>query len=703
MVRASRRRLAVLYAAVIALLVVLGARLWTVQVLDGSSYRTQAAANQTRDVVVPASRGQILGDNGQALVTNSTSLVVSVNMTTLDQRSDGGKAVLRRLATLLGTSYSTLSKETRLCGSRNPNGSVVTQPCWNGSPYQPIPVDRNASPQTALQIMEEPKKYPGVSAQTEGVPSYPEPDGANPAQALGYTAPVNQQQLSAYEKRYHLNGSGLTSSDLLAGQSGLEEQYNTALTGAPGTKVVSVNAAGGVTGTVSRTPARAGDSLITSINPAIQADAQNALDGEIGKARGSGKNVTQGAALVLTTSGRVVAMASYPNYNPNVWSSGISEHEYKALTGGGSGDALVNWATQGQYAPGSTWKITTASAAVTDGGYSVNQQYNCPATVTIGGRSFADDGQPNLGNMSLAHALALSCDTVFYNIAYTMWQHDDYPANFVANPHAPTQKVQRMELAFGFGKPTGVDLPSESLGSVPTRQWLYDYWKANAHQGQNWCANGKQNGSYVQQIEYDDCASGYEWLPGQAVIAAIGQGYVSVTPLQLADAYVALANGGTLYSPRIGEALVNPSGTVVKRINPPVIRHLPVSSSNLSYIAHALQGTISKPYGTAATAFSGFPLNKVCVAGKTGTAQVQGQANNSVFASFAPCGHPKYVVVVIIPDTGYGSDYAAPTVRQIWDGIYGLEGHKAAVPGGQLPSALPTISASGKVTPPKGY
>lgn len=700
MVRASRRRMFVLYAVVVALLVVLAGRLWNVQVLNASSYKTQAAANQTRDVVVPAPRGEILGDDGQALVTNSTSLTVSVNMTTLGQRSDGGKAVLQRLATLLGTSYGTLSKETRLCGTKNSNGTVVKQPCWNGSPYQPIPVKQNASPQTALQIMEEPKKYPGVSAQTQGVPDYPEPDGANPAQVLGYTQPVNKQQLIAYEKRYHLNGTGLTSTDLLAGQSGLESQYNSQLTGAPGTKVVSVNAAGGVTGTVKQAPAEAGDTLVTSINPKIQADAQQALNSAIAKARGSGHNVNQGSATVMTTSGRVVAMASYPNYNPNVWSGGISRQQANKLFGKGSGEPVVNWATQGQYAPGSTWKITTAAAAVKNGD-SVNGQYNCPATVNIGGRSFANDGEPSQGYMSLGHALAVSCDTVFYGLAYQLWQYDNYHANFVANPHAPTQKMQQTELAFGFGQSTGVDLPSESLGAVPTRQWLYNYWKANAHQGQNWCANGKRNGSYVQQIEYDDCTTGYEWLPGQAVIAAIGQGYVSVTPLQLADAYVALANGGTLYSPRVGKALIGPNGKVVKKINPPVIRHLPVSSSTLSYIANALQGTMT--YGTAAGAFSGFPLNKVCVAGKTGTAQAKGQAPNSVFASFAPCGHPKYVVVVMVPGAGYGADVSAPAVRQIWDGIYGLEGHKAAVPGGQVPSALPTVSASGKVTPPKGY
>ena len=205
----------------------------------------------------------------------------------------------------------------------------------------------------------------------------------------------------------------------------------------------------------------------------------------------------------------------------------------------------------------------------------------------------------------------------------------------------------------------------------------------------------------MQQIEWQDCQSGWQWEPGQAAIAAIGQGYVTVTPLQLATAYVALANGGTLYSPRIGKALVSPTTGHVQPINPPVVRHLPVSGQALAYIRHALAGVVTQ--GTAAGAFGGFPLNQVCVAGKTGTAQLFGKNATSVFASFAPCDHPKYVVLVMVPDSGYGADVAAPAVRQIWDGVYGLEGHQAAVPGGLVPSALPRITSTGAITAPAGY
>jgi penicillin-binding protein 2 len=677
MIPASRRRLMVLYVVVAAMLAALGGRLWYLQALNGPQYRALAVENQTRNIVVPAVRGEILDDGGRQLVMNQTSLVVSVNMMQLSQQHDGGTAVLHRLARLLGMSYNVLKGKTTLC-TRG-----VKQPCWTGSPYQPIPVDDKVSNQDALEVMEEPALYAGVTAQVQPIVYYPSPDGANPAQVLGYLQPITSQEIA----QRHLVVTGFSGVDLV-GQAGLEGEYDSQLRGVTGTQTVAVNAAGDVTGTVSEMQPKPGDDLVTSINAKVQAVAQNALSTAIDKAKASGNKVNQGAAIVETTDGRIVAMASYPQYNPNVWTNGISEQEFKNLFGSSSGEPVLNYDTQGQYPPGSTFKVVTTAAAVANGD-SINGSYACPATYSIGGHAFANDGEPGHGNMSFAEALIQSCDTVYYEIGYQMWRSDNVPADFKANPSAPIQKMQKQDLDWGFGQPTGVDLPAEAKGGIPTRQWLYWLWKDNAHTGANWCKNGKANGSYVQQIAYQDCLDGYTWEPGQAAIAAIGQGYVTVTPLQLADAYVALANGGTLYSPRIGEALVAPSGKVVQQINPPVLAHVPASSYTLSYIRNALAGVVTQ--GTAAGAFGGFPLNKVCVAGKTGTAQAFGKNATSVFASFAPCSNPKYVVVVMLPDSGYGADAAAPAVRQIYDGIYGLEGQKPALPGGQPPSHLPVV------------
>jgi penicillin-binding protein 2 len=687
---ASRRRLLVLYVIAAAMLVSLGGRLWYLQVMNNTAFTKLAAANQTRDVIVPAVRGQILDDVGNRLVTNQTALVVSVDMMDLSQQPGGPAPVLHRLAVMLGMSYQLLTEKTRLCTQG------VSQPCWDGSPYQPIPVDQNVSSRVALQVLEEQKAFPGVTAQVQPVIDYPQPDGANPAQVLGYLQPITPQEI----KSRHLPVTGFSGVDLV-GQAGLEAQYDSPLRGQAGTQVVSVNAAGDVTGTVSQTSPTNGDDLVTSLNAQIQADTQNALNGAIARSRAAGNDANQGAAIVMTATGRVVAMASYPDYNPSVWTGGISQQEFNDLFGTAGGQPIINWATQGQYAPGSTFKVTSTAAAVADG-YPLDGLYGCPASVSISGQTFKNDGEPSLGDMTFAEALIQSCDTVYYNLGYEMYQTDDVKANSVLSPKAPVQKMQQQELDWGFGQASGIDLPAESTGTIPTRQWLYYLWKDNAHTGENWCKNGVEYGTYVQQIEWQDCRSGWQWEPGQAAIAAIGQGYVTVTPIQLAGAYVALANGGTLYSPRIGEALVSPTtGQVVQKINPPVIRHLSASSETLSYLRTALAGVVTQ--GTAASAFGGFPLSKVCVAGKTGTAQLFGKNATSVFASFAPCNNPKYVVIVMVPDSGYGADVAAPAVRQIWDGIYGLEGRKAAVPGGQVPSSVPQITSTGAITAPSGY
>ncbi len=683
MIPASRRRLAVLHVVVASLLIGLGARVWFVQVMSGTAYASQAKQEQTEHVIVPSVRGEILDDTGSPIVDNRSALVVSVNMATLAQQRDGGTAELHRLATLLGVKYQLLRDEVRICTA------TVHQPCWQGSPYQPIPVAQNVSDQVALQVLESQREFPGVTAQVQPVTEYVQPVASAMSQVLGYLQPITAEEM----KKRGLPETGFSGVDLV-GQAGLEAQYDQQLRGTIGDKVVSVNAAGQVTGTVKQTNAMAGDDLVTSINAQVQQDAENALANAIHKTQSEGNaDAKTGAAVVMTTTGRIVAMASYPTYNPNIWTGGISEREFKALFGSGNSEPILNRATQGQYAPGSTWKVTSTAAAIA-AGFSLNGQYSCPASVSIDGRSYSNDGNPNEGLMSLNQALVQSCDTVFYQLAYDIWLRDHRAADDVTSPDAPIQQMQKMELAWGFGKNTGIDLPEESIGTVPTREWLYYFWKDNAHTGQNWCKYGKANGTYIQRIEYDDCKSGNIWTPGQSVIASIGQGYVTVTPLQLARAYAALANGGTLYSPRIGEELLSPDGKVAQKINPPVTGHLPAAKSTLAYIRNALAGVVTS--GTAAGAFGGFPLNKVCVAGKTGTAQAYGKLATSVFASFAPCDHPKYVVVMMIPDSGFGADVSAPAVRQIWAGIYGLSGQKAALPGGKLP-APPHINQAGQI------
>jgi len=687
MIPAARRRLVVLYAVVAALLLVLGGRLWYLQVMTVGSYASAATQDQVRTVIVPPVRGQILDDVGQPLVNNRTALVVSVNRALVSQQPDGGVGELHRVAHLLGMKYTLLQEKIRLCTAG------VSQPCWQGSPYQPIPVSEQVPAAVALQIMENQRDFPGVSAQAQPVTHYVQPFATQAAQILGYLQPITPQEVA----QRHLPVTGFSGVDLV-GQAGLEQQYDQQLRGTPGTQTLTVNAAGTVTAIRHQSSPAAGDTLVTSLNSQLQADTYNALAQAIQRAQAEGNlGATSGAAVVMTTTGRILAMASVPTYNPSIWNGGISQREFRNLFGTAHGEPILNRATQGEYGPGSTWKVTSTAAALAHG-YSAAGPYSCPGAVTIAGHPFHNWTTQNLGPMSLHEALVMSCDTVFYQLAYQMYLHDRYDANFVKNPHAPAQKMQKMEVAWGFGHNPGIDLPEQSPGTVPTRQWLYYYWKQYKDY---WCTHGNANGSYVQQIAYDDCRTGYQWPPGQAAIAAIGQGYVTVTPLQLARGYAALANGGTVYSPRIGAALLSPTGKVVQRIKPPVTGHLPVPRWALNYIKNALIDVVTQ--GTAAGAFAGFPLNKVQVAAKTGTAEIFGGQATSVFASFAPASHPKYVVVVMVPKSGEGADVSAPCARQIWDSIYGLEGHRAAFPGGAAPRTLPAISASGAITAPAGY
>jgi penicillin-binding protein 2 len=684
MIPSSKRRLISVSVVIAVLLSVLVGRLYYLQIRTRDTYVSLASQDRIRSIVEPSVRGDILDDTGQPMVSAASELVVSVNMATLSQESDGGTAELSRLASILRISDKTMRERVRICTVG------VKQPCWPGSPYQPIPVALNVSDQVALQILQNRAAFPGVTAQTRAVTGYAPGLGTAAAQLLGYLQPITAQEV----KQLHVPVTGFASDDLV-GQSGLEGQYDKELRGSPGIDEVAVNAAGQVMSTIKNTKPVAGDDLVTSLNGKLQIDTENILQNAILKAQASGEpGVNSGAAVVMTTTGRIVAMASYPTYNPSVWTGGISEKEFNRLFGTGDGEPILERATQGEYHPGSTFKVTTLTAGLKDG-MSLYGTYDCPGSIDVSGHVFNNDFG-NGGEMSLYQALVLSCDTVFYNIGYDIWLTDNRKYDDVTSPNFPIQEEQKVEMEWGFGKPTGIDLPGESIGTIPTREWLYYFWKDNAYTGQQWCKYGKEFGNYVQQIEWGDCHYGNVWEPGQAIIASIGQGYVAVTPLQLADAYAAVANGGTLYSPRIGEELIGPTGKVVQKITPPVAGHIPASKNTLAYIRSALQGVVTS--GTAAGTFAGFPLGQVCVAGKTGTAQVAGTQATSVFASFAPCGDPKYVAVVMIPGAGYGAEVSAPAVRQIWDALFGLEGHSADLPGGNLPTP-PRINSQGQVVP----
>ncbi len=574
----SRLRLIVLQVLVLSLLATLFGRLWYMQVVTGDEYAAQAADNRIREVVTPAVRGAILDDQGRPLVQNRTTLVVSVDRTVILDEPNDGVAVVRRLARLLDEPYRAIDRQLTLCGTE---GAPEPPVCWNGSPYQPIPVAEDANPEVALQIIERSEDFPGVTAELQAIRDYPKPFDVNAAHLLGYLGPVTAEELEAAQSKVGRNGVTLTRTDLV-GRAGLEQEYDKYLRGRPGIKQLSVDHAGTVVGTLADDPPVAGDYLVTSIDAQVQKVVEEQLQAAISRAHtqvdpdGFPYRASTGAAVVMEVdTGRVVAMASYPDYDPKVWVGGISNQQYKRLASEKADYPLINRAIQGQFAPASTFKVVTTAAAAA-AGYSLNGTYPCPSYLTVAGRDFSNYESSSYGDISLQRAIEVSCDTVFYKIAYEMWLRE---GGYDAEPEA-TQYQSETAKAFGFGSPTGVDLPGEASGRVADRAWRKEYYLANKDYYCNFDKRAPaddRDSAYLQQFAKEFCADGDEYRAGDAVLSAIGQGDMLTTPLQIAQAYAAIANGGTIYRPQIGKAVMTPGGELVKEFQPKVSGKLPAS------------------------------------------------------------------------------------------------------------------------------
>jgi len=687
----SRLRLLVLRVLVVSLLLTLIGRLYYLEVLAGGHYRQAAADNQLRTIVTAAPRGQILDDAGRALATNRIALVVSVDLSVLDRQRDGGVAVLNRLATVIGTPYRQLRERLRLCGRS------VPQPCWNGSPYQPIPVSEHTDNRVALQILEDHERFPGVSAQIQAIRVYPGPAGITAPHLLGYLGPISPAELAklpASERDARRND--------LVGRDGLEAYYDSVLRGTAGLRTVSVDHLGAVTGLVSQSSPTTGDTLVTSLDANVQRALEDGLAQAVATARSVGAGPAGGgpadaaSGVVLDArTGHVIAMASYPTYNPNVWVGGISQREYDALQQA-PGAPLIDQATNAAYAPGSIFKLISTSGLVMEGTANLGGTYDCTPSFQIGGQVFHNFEGEAFGYIDLRKAIIVSCDTVFYGLAYRDWQSD----NRLTTAGKPAvEAVQHMARAFGLGAPTGIDLPGEASGNIEDRASRRAYWttflRPNACKGAN-------NPAFSAQRRADDayyCQYGYLYFPGDQVNFDIGQGTVLATPLQMAVAYAALINGGVIRAPRIASAVLGPSGRLLRRILAPVRGHVPVSPGVLAYIESAMDQVTKDPTGTAHGAFVGFPFGTIDVGGKTGTAEgAPGEPATAWFASFAgPPGNPRYVSVIQVHHGGQGGRTAAPATRALWDAVFGLEGHRAALSGGLPPPNLPKINPDGTV------
>ena len=682
-------RLVILQILVFSLLLTLGGRLWYLQIRNGQEYDQKASANHIQQVVTPAVRGSILDDRGVPIADNETRLVVSASRTDLLEQADDGKAVLTRLAGVLGMKPQDAMNKVRLCDAHTP------RPCWNGSPYQPIPITDAATTQQALQIMERREDFPGITAEPTAVRRYPSPDQANAAQMLGYLSPVTDAEVTASEK----TDNPLLRSDQV-GRSGLESTYDEQLRGKAGVTKYQVDNLGRVIGKAGDTPAVPGDDLVTSIDSKVQAVTEKELDTAMKAARKTYDPVTHenykadsGAAVVMDNkTGQIVAMASEPTYDPNEWVGGISAKDYDALTNKKSNYPLLNRAIQGQSAPGSTFKVISTSAAVL-AGYPKNGGYPCTSSMQIGDQTFKNFENESFGAISLGRALEVSCDTVFYGIAYDQWKKDGG-----TDPKHPKDWFYKTAHKFGLGARTGVDLPGEVTGRVPDRQWKQENYDENKA---SWCATKKKHKNDVNPplgiaIAIEDCTDGNVMRAGDSVNYAIGQGDTLVTPVQMARIYAALANGGTLYQPTIGKAVISPDGKTVTPIKPKVAGKLPDSRSTLQYIDDALAGVVTE--GTADWKFLNWPQSKIPLHAKTGTAEVAGKQTTSWFDTYTK----DYTIVMTISQGGTGSGGSGTAIRRIYEAMYGIQKDSQNIDPskGIMPkpvTALPKISGDGGV------
>ena len=661
----SRLNLVIVQALIISLMLALGGRLFYLQVAAGLTYQDAALSIQSRDVVNPAIRGAIVDSSGIPLVMDRPGMVISVDRSTLDKLPDKGVVVLARVAKLVGKTANNVYVITRLCGELPASQNAG---CWKGTRFQPIPITRTATTEQALKVLENSDLFPGISAQSVPVRSYPGMGGENGAHVLGYVGSVNEDDLADSDKNYFREET--------IGKDGLELQYDDYLRGKAGIKTVIVDRKESVTKQSVSTQPVAGFNLVTNLDVRLQAATEKALKAAVLRAKSLGGRADGGAAIVMdVNSGKILALASYPTYDPNIWQIGLTQKQANDLFSENSGVPALNRPLQGMYAPASTFKSVSVVAAM-NAGYDMNATYKCPSKVLIGNREFANFESKSQGTINMKRAIAVSCDTIWYQIAYDEWVRDGglFPKSGLNDYFFTAAR------GFGLGKTTGIDLPSEASGRLPDRAWKERVYKENKDFYCNFKTRAKKSDltPFLIEVARENCLDGNILRAGDAVNFSIGQGDTLMTPIQMAQLYGAIANGGTMYKPQVARAIIKPNGQVVKEFTPEVIATNVLSKKSSKFLREALRAVVTE--GTGAGAFSGFPVS---IAGKTGTAEDKGRnkdgsakADTAWFASFAPAEKPQYAVVMVVSQGGFGGSISAVGVKDIYTSLFGVSGGK---------------------------
>lgn len=645
-----RLRLGMLAIVIFSLFATLFSRLWFLQVMASPTYAVAAQANQRRVVFEPAPRGRILDRHGRVVVDNRISTVVAVDRQEWnDLDDDVAERVKDRLAAVLHLPVSDIEEK-------------LADPEYG--PFEPVPIAADVPEPVVFYLQERAREFPAVTATQRTLRTYPY--GMIAAHLLGTVGRITADELEARADQGYLTNDEI-------GKTGVEAAYEADLRGTQGRRVLSVDSDGNVLGTLAYEPPVAGHDLRLSIDIDLQYQAEQALQDALALARSLRSQDTDrlfpapaGSVVVVDPrNGQIIAMASFPTYDPNLFVDGVDSAEWAALQDPEARNPLTNRALQGQYAIGSTFKLITAYAGLRTGAipgpdfaYLDDGEYEirgCEAADPLtcfrhnaGGRSY--------GVVDVARALTVSSDLFFFDVGAKFWEGRDHYGD-------PMQAAAR---EFGFGAETGVPLAGEEEGLVPDPVF-------------------RDNPAIYKEGE---------WRTGDSMNLSIGQGDMLATPLQLANAYATFANGGRVHVPNIVDAVLAPAtGEVTRVVEPEVVRTLNLPAADHAAILRGLAGVTSDSDGTAYEAFAGFPQEVWPVAGKTGTAQVKSidpitelsQEDTALFVGFGPVSDPQYVAAAVLEQSGFGGDVAAPLVRRVFDFASGIFGPIPEAPlGGAL-------------------
>jgi len=626
----SRLRLGVLGMVVLSLFCALVARLWYLQVLAAPELKVEAQHNSVAVVYTEAPRGRILDRNGKVLADNRVLLALVASREKVADHAD----VLPRLSTLLGVSVDEL--RSRLADERY-------------SPFKPVPVGLDVPKDKLIYVREHQSDFPGIEGLQLTERVYPQ--GTVAAHVLGYVGEINDSELGPRKAAGYRAGDAI-------GKSGAELTYEADLRGTPQIEKLEVDSAGRVQRTLGDQPAVQGHDVRLSIDLDVERLAEESLAQGLDLARktfdgNTGKNflAPAGSVVVLDPrSGSLLAMASNPTYDPNEFINGISSKKFNQLQDPGGHYPLNNRAIQGLYAPGSTFKLATSLAALERGVITPVQTYNNIGSYTTGDPPETKRNARGAVNgvVNVTRALTVSSDVFYYWLGERFWD---------GRGRYGQAAIQDMGRSLGLGDYTDVDLPFESDGRVSDPA-------------------GRERLHKLNPVGFPHP----EWYTGDNLNIAVGQGDTVVTPLQLANAYATFANGGTVYAPHVGDAILDDRGQEIRKVEPKVVRHVEMPAAAREPIMAGFKGVISDPKGTGFGAFAGFPNARFPLAGKTGTAEVLGKQDTSLFTVFGPADDARYVVTVVMEESGLGASAAAPVARRVLEGVAAKEGVAAVAP-----------------------